>query len=262
MDIEEITQQDLLNSFNLMSILTDFSAIFRKSGGGRSGSFFLYSTDRKFIIKTISGKELKVLLSDFLKAYHTHLYKYHDSVICRIIGAYSFQVNSNYTVHFIVMQSVFDEKHLKAVYDLKGSKVDRKVKDSASQPDVVFKDINFLMQEKKMIMPPPVAQRLKEIIENDAKLFPRFKIMDYSLLVAVKNKQEFSKFFFKSNSAQVKGYSVGIIDYLQKYNKTKKIEGFGKKILSHSTQVSSINSEDYCKRFLNFLEMIVEEDKK
>ena len=260
MEIEEITAQDLMNSFNLMSILTDFSSIFRNSGG-RSSSFFLYSTDKKYIIKTISGKELKVLLSDFLKAYHSHLYKFHDSIICRIIGAYSFQVNMNYTVNFIVMQSVYNETHLKALYDLKGSKVDRKVKSNEGENEkqdlIVFKDINFLLQEKKMVMPVAVAQRMKEIIENDVKLFPRFNIMDYSLMVAVKQQPEFSKFFFRGLNMQV-GYSIGIIDFLQRYNKTKKIEGFSKKILSQSTQISSINSEDYCKRFLNFIDMIVE----
>lgn len=246
-----------MNSFNLISILTDFSSIFRNSGG-RSSSFFLYSTDKKYIIKTISGKELKVLLSDFLKAYHTHLYKFHDSIICRIIGVYSFQVNTNYNVNFIVMQSVYNESHLKAVYDLKGSKVDRKVKsnETAKQDFVVFKDVNFLVEEKKMVMPIAVAERMKEIIENDASLFPKFNIMDYSLLVAVKEKPEFSKFFFRG--LNIKGYSVGIIDFLQRYNKTKKIEGFGKKILSQSRQISSINSEDYFKRFLNFIDMVVE----
>ena len=167
----------------------------------------------------------------------------------------------NYTVNFIVMQSVYNETHLKALYDLKGSKVDRKVKSNEGENEkqdlIVFKDINFLLQEKKMVMPVAVAQRMKEIIENDVKLFPRFNIMDYSLMVAVKQQPEFSKFFFRGLNMQV-GYSIGIIDFLQRYNKTKKIEGFSKKILSQSTQISSINSEDYCKRFLNFIDMIVE----
>lgn len=263
MDIESITFQDLINSFNILSILSNFSSI-AKNSGGRSSSFFLYSSDKKYIIKTISNKELKVLLSDFLISYHTHLYKNQDSVICRILGAYSFQVNSNYTVHFIVMQSVYTEFSLKAVYDLKGSKLNRNVKTEDKKEvkeKIVFKDINFLTQEKTMKMPPSVAQRMKEIIKIDAELFPKFNIMDYSLLVAVKNKQEYSKYFFRSANCKAQGYSIGIIDFLQRYNKTKQIEGISKKImnLSNSEKVSSINSEDYCKRFLKFVFKIIEE---
>ena len=263
MDIEGITPRDLVNSFNFLSILSNFSSITRNSGG-RSSSFFLYSSDKKYIIKTISNKELKVLLSDFLKSYHSHLYQNHDSVISRILGAYSFQVNTNYTVHFIVMQCVYTEFSLRAVYDIKGSKLNRNVKTEEKKEvseNVVLKDINFLSQEQTMKMPASVAQRMKEIIENDVKLFPKFNIMDYSLLVAVKNKQEYSKYFFRSASGPVQGYSIGIIDYLQRYNKTKKIEGISKKImnLSNSKKVSSINSEDYCKRFLGFVYQIIEE---
>ena len=167
------------------------------------------------------------------------------------------------------MQSIFNDFGVKEVYDLKGSKLNREVrKIEDSKIDLkkskVLKDINFLTEQKQLFMTESVGQRMIEIIENDAKLFRKFNIMDYSLLVAVKTREEYSKFFFKSANRPEKGYAIGIIDYLQSFNKTKRFEGISKQLLTFkpTAHISSINSEDYYQRFLKFIRDIInfEED--
>ena len=247
-----------------MVLLSEFSHIFGNPGG-RSGSFFIFSSDKKYIIKTISNKELKVLLSSFLIAYHTHLYKFQESVISRILGVYTFTVNRNSAVNFILIQSVYTSEFTKNVYDLKGSKLDRQTIMSEDEGEEekenrgVLKDIDFLRKQKTIEMPVTVGQRLIEILENDVRLFQKFNLMDYSLLLAVKKREEYSKYFFKGSNSSEKGYSLGIIDFLQKYNNTKKIEGISKKLISMKPRnyISSINPEDYRQRFLNFVKEII-----
>lgn len=246
-----------------MNLLTDFMSV-SSTPGGRSGSFFIFSIDKKFIIKTISNAELKVLLSNFLISYHAHLNEHQESLISRIIGAYTFSVNRNYEVNFVLMQSVYSCECTQDVYDLKGSKLDREIMDKQKgqefgQNIVVMKDIDFLKRQEKIAMPNTVAQRLLEILENDTRLFQKFNLMDYSLLLAVKRREEYSKFFFKSSTCKEKGYSIGIIDYLQEYNNTKKFEGISKKILTFKPRghISSIKPEVYMQRFLNFVHEII-----
>jgi hypothetical protein len=55
---------------------------------GQSGSFFFFSHDRRFIIKTMRGDEISVFLS-YLTGYHQHLVKNKRSVLARIYGVYT-----------------------------------------------------------------------------------------------------------------------------------------------------------------------------
>jgi 1-phosphatidylinositol-4-phosphate 5-kinase len=56
---------------------------------GKSGSFFFFSHDNKFIIKTITNNELNTMLGNFIKNYHEHVINYPDSILARIYGLYS-----------------------------------------------------------------------------------------------------------------------------------------------------------------------------
>ena len=53
---------------------------------GKSGSFFYYTSDGKFMLKTIRKEEFK-LMQKMLKDYYEHVSeKNTDSLICRIFG--------------------------------------------------------------------------------------------------------------------------------------------------------------------------------
>ena len=57
-------------------------------GAGRSGSFFFFSHDRKFIIKTMTSGELKLFLK-ILPALAEHHTRSPDSLLCKIFGVFT-----------------------------------------------------------------------------------------------------------------------------------------------------------------------------
>ena len=63
-------------------------------GVGKSGSFFFFSYDNRFLIKTLQGSEKKKILG-ILDDYIAHLNKSKDnsSLLARIYGIYSIKTN-------------------------------------------------------------------------------------------------------------------------------------------------------------------------
>jgi 1-phosphatidylinositol-4-phosphate 5-kinase len=62
--------------------LTSFNEL---TSAGKSGSFFYYSANGKFILKTMTKEEFTVLL-DILPQYYKHLKEHPDSLMCRYYG--------------------------------------------------------------------------------------------------------------------------------------------------------------------------------
>jgi hypothetical protein len=97
-------------------------------GAGKSGSFFFFSHDHRFLIKTLKGSEKDIFLG-MLDDYISHIKKSENmSLLARIYGV--FTVNSNYfdPLDIIIMQNTASTTHEKMVFDLKGSVHNRKVK--------------------------------------------------------------------------------------------------------------------------------------
>lgn len=57
-------------------------------GAGRSGSFFFFSHDRKFIIKTMTNSELGLFLNK-LPAFIKHYQSNKRSIIAKIFGVFT-----------------------------------------------------------------------------------------------------------------------------------------------------------------------------
>ena len=57
-------------------------------GAGRSGSFFFFSHDKKFIIKTVSEAELKLFLR-ILPSLAEHYRKVPDSLLVKKFGVFT-----------------------------------------------------------------------------------------------------------------------------------------------------------------------------
>lgn len=116
-------------------------------GAGASGSFFFFSYDRKFIIKTMSDGELKVFLK-MLPEYEQHLTVNKHSLFSRIFGVYTIYMNKVSSVNLILMANTLNFKandQVKYIFDLKGSTISRLVKpEDAPKPTSVLKDTNFL----------------------------------------------------------------------------------------------------------------------
>jgi hypothetical protein len=120
-------------------------------GAGASGSFFFFSHDRRFIIKTMTEVEKKLYLKR-LPDYELHLTENPDSVISRIYGAYTIRMQGIATVHLMLMANTLRFRNadkIERIFDLKGSTVSREVKITPQTKNTAtLKDTNFLKIQK------------------------------------------------------------------------------------------------------------------
>ena len=68
---------------------------------GKSGSFFFWTHDQKFMIKTINSSELSSLLK-MLDSYTEHI-KNNNSLIVKIYGAFTLKTQIFADVHILIM---------------------------------------------------------------------------------------------------------------------------------------------------------------
>mgnify|MGYP000430441163 CR=1 FL=1 len=84
-DIDGITPQMIRKSLDpKMNIEKAYKA---GESTGKSGSFFFFSADQKFIVKTMFNEEMKIFMEN-LDKYFMHLEKNPDSLISRIYGIF------------------------------------------------------------------------------------------------------------------------------------------------------------------------------
>ena len=70
---------------------------------GASGSFFFFSKDKRFIVKTMSSDEKDFFLDKVALPYFDHLQKNPLSLLARIYGAYTVKISGSCPVHIILM---------------------------------------------------------------------------------------------------------------------------------------------------------------
>lgn len=84
-EIDNIDQDKIKHSLNTK---LNRDQVFKAGESqGKSGSFFFFSHDQEFIIKTMYDDELKVFLQA-LPDYYKHLKTYPESIIARIYGVF------------------------------------------------------------------------------------------------------------------------------------------------------------------------------
>ena len=59
-----------------------------KESAGKSGSFFFFSYDKKFILKTMNDNEMDIFIK-MLPDYLDHFIKYPNSLLARIYGIFT-----------------------------------------------------------------------------------------------------------------------------------------------------------------------------
>ena len=124
------------------------------------------------------------------------------------------------------------------VYDLKGSEVNRYIKEEGCMHvKQVFLDTNFKVDQNGE--PLPLAAKDKKFCDkafaNDSKFLADHNLIDYSLLLII----------------DPKSYKVrmGIIDYLRIYTWDKYVEHYGKKVIKGGMIPTIINPDGYRDRF-------------
>lgn len=155
----------------------------------KSGQFFFYSHDGRYMIKTQTNEENK-----FMKRILPHYYRYvtenPDTFLVRILGMHRVKMyHLNRKTHFVIMESVFDTPEpIQKVYDLKGSLVGRNASQKDRENGGVLKD-NDLIQDGVKLQLGAKRDAIIDQLEKDANFLAQMNIMDYSVLLGIHDRR-------------------------------------------------------------------------
>lgn len=172
---------------------------------GKSGSFFYFSRDYRFIIKTISHSEHKFLRS-ILKDYHQHVKENPHTLLSRFYGLHRVKLPRGPKIHFVIMNNLFPpHRDIHETYDLKGSSFGREYPEekAAKNPRATLKDKNWVNRGRMLEFGPEKRALLTEQLRRDMEFLKRIKVMDYSLLVGIHNMERGNRDNLRKNQLSV-----------------------------------------------------------
>lgn len=263
--LSHVTNEEICDSFNLESNLYSLKTN-TGNKGGRSASFFYFTFDKKFLIKTISASEKKFLLHYLLSDYHNYLKTNEDSFLARILGIYSFRFDDNSKTRVMLQMNIFPNIDFEGIFDLKGSKLERSSFKSPNEPmeiqsGKIYKDLDFLNTKKKISIEAVDVQRAKTSTYNDSKFLREHNIIDYSMLLGISDEyNSVTRPLIGIGEDKGKYIYVGIIDYLQTYTTFKQLEAFSKNLILVGVpkeDISIISPDIYFDRFFSFITSII-----
>ena len=187
--IASISPQDFITEL-MISNQTIFEEL---CSTGKSGSLFYYTRDGKFIVKTIKKDEYK-FIKQILPDYFHHLKQYPLSLLPKFLGCYVLTrkiKKKRDKIYFIVMINVFaTSKHIHIRYDLKGSRIGRRVltgkrdAEIMAKGDLALKDLDLEKRKEKMYIGDK-SDILQTQVKNDADFLCKIGANDYSLLLGI-----------------------------------------------------------------------------
>ncbi|KAJ6448900.1 1-phosphatidylinositol-4-phosphate 5-kinase [Mycena sanguinolenta] len=172
---------------------------------GKSGSFFYFSRDYRFIIKTIHHSEHKFLLS-ILKDYHHHVKNNPHTLLSRFYGLHRVKLPRGRKIHFVIMNNLFPpHRDIHETFDLKGSTVGREYPEAKAQtnPRAVLKDLNWINRGKMLNLGPEKRALLTEQLRRDAEFLRKISVMDYSLLIGIHKMERGNRDNVRRNTLKV-----------------------------------------------------------
>jgi 1-phosphatidylinositol-4-phosphate 5-kinase len=172
---------------------------------GKSGSFFYFSRDYKYIIKTIHHAEHK-FLRKILKEYYSHVEQNPNTLLSQFYGLHRVKMPYGKKIHFVVMNNLFPpHRDIHQTFDLKGSTIGRdfKEEDLEKNPRATLKDLNWLRRDLHLEFGPEKRRVFFEQMEKDVHLLQRLKIMDYSMLVGIHDLQKGNQENLRDKTLQV-----------------------------------------------------------
>lgn len=108
----------------------DLTSLSELVSEGKSGSFFYFSSDGRYMVKTISHPE-HLLFRRTLRDYYSHIVTNRDTLLTSYMGAHQMRFTrhsklAGKRMYFIVMSNIFNTPfEVNVRYDLKGSSVGR-----------------------------------------------------------------------------------------------------------------------------------------
>jgi len=169
-----------------LNSLTKHSPV-NMSSPGRSGSRFLMSYDKQFIIKTMNGDEVNKM-NRILKDYHQYIVECHaKTLLPQYYGMYRIRINESDPTFFIVMRNIFSPRFtIHKRYDLKGSSVDRSASEKErAKEHPTFKDNDFINDKGSIEISSDDREKFIKTLEADVTFLASLNLMDYSLLVGI-----------------------------------------------------------------------------
>ena len=167
----------------------DSSLMLEKFTEGKSGSFFYFTQDFRFIIKTVTPSEEK-FLSKIAYRYYTHMRDNRDSLLVRFYGLHKVRLAPEQRyITVVVMENIFHntaQLKIHRRFDLKGSRVGRralKTGKSSEGYNGTLKDLD--LGEEMICIGPEQKEQLMEQLQKDVQFLISCKIMDYSLLLGI-----------------------------------------------------------------------------
>ncbi|KAL5209678.1 hypothetical protein ABZP36_005301 [Zizania latifolia] len=246
---------------------------------GKSGSCFFITQDDRFMIKTVKKSEVKVLIR-MLRSYYERVRQYKSTLLTRFYGTHCIKQAGCPKVRFIIMGNFCrSEYKIHRRFDLKGSSHGRTIDKTEQKIDetTTLKDLDlqyaFLLQrfwyEELMnlmwiflanvncgnyfvLLPPPSDIR-KPLIQlginmpaqaefSSKKIFNKFLLNERHLFITSPSGGSCDVYLF-----------FGIIDILQDYDITKKLEHAYKSFQVNPGCISAVDPKLYSRRFQDFI---------
>eukprot|EP01084_Bolivina_argentea_P303454 523907_1 len=235
----------------------------------KSGMYFFYTFDGKFLIKSLKKSEF-VFFQNIFNDYYRYLKENRNTLINKFFGCYSIKYKGK-IIYFMVMECIFyGNLNIDSIYDLKGSTKNRiaTASDKRKSKVPVLKDLDWKKNNKRIDIGTIPSRLYKKQLKKDIDFLAGLNIMDFSLLIGscCRNKNENVK--YKLNDYNFKNginspylftnchrglisfdknciYFSGIIDILQKFTKKKKAENIVKRIKSKQNQISCVPPQFY-----------------
>jgi len=149
----------------------------------KSGQFFFFSHNQRFMVKTLSKTEAK-LLRKIMPQYYSYIRKHPHSLLTKFFGMHRVKPHRRKHINFVIMSSVFyspQNLEIHEQYDLKGSTKGRK----AGPGESMKKDLDMLESGVFLKIGRDKAKLFKQQLLLDTEFLRKNHIMDYSLLVGI-----------------------------------------------------------------------------
>jgi len=177
-------------------VLGNLSSLSELSSEGKSGAFFYYTADGRYMMKTVTPKEFQ-LLKRMLKKYYDHIMKNRSTLICRFLGLHCLRVRkapkgakrlvqSEKKLYFLVMGNMFNAIEIHRRYDLKGSWVGRETPhENRFDPSIALKDMDFKQANESIRVGKELKESIVQQIIDDSAFLRDNNVIDYSLLLGI-----------------------------------------------------------------------------
>jgi len=197
-DIDPIDYQvELCGNFQYLEFISN----------SKSGQFFFYSHDQKYMVKTMTKTESK-LLRKILPQYYGYIRKHPNSLLTKYFGMHRVKPHRRKKIYFLIMASVFysnDGLEIHEQYDLKGSTKGRR----SFKKETMKKDLDLIKSGTIIHIGREKAKMFKNQIQMDTDFLRKHRIMDYSLLLGIHYRDRDSTIWGAKGKKNIRRHSEG-----------------------------------------------------